>query len=119
MTGHPIAGPQAPFDSVIVIFGAAVRPDGAPSTALRRRVEAAAAFGQRLPAPLYLPTGAIGRHGASEASVMAHLVLALGVPEDRILREETGTNTMSSVQAAATLLRQRGYSGPVYAATNT
>ena len=44
-------------NAVIVIFGAAVRPGGRPSTTLRRRVEAAAAFGSRLAAPLFLPTG--------------------------------------------------------------
>ena len=37
----PVAPGAAP-DAVIVIFGAAVRPDGAPSETLRNRVEAAA-----------------------------------------------------------------------------
>jgi hypothetical protein len=38
--------PPAP-DAIIVIFGAAVRPDGKPSQTLRHRVEAAARFGKR------------------------------------------------------------------------
>ena len=47
----------------IVIFGAAVRPDGSPSPTLRRRVEVAARFGAWLAEPIDLPTGAQGRFG--------------------------------------------------------
>ena len=93
----PIPGPGA----VIVIFGAAVRPGGRPSTTLHRRVEAAAAFGARFADPLFVPTGGVGRFGPSEASVMAELLVSRGVPEERILLEETGTDTMSSVRAVA------------------
>jgi hypothetical protein len=103
--------PTRGTDAVIVIFGAAVRPGGGPSTTLRHRVEAAAAFGARLTAPLYLPTGAKGRHGASEASVMARLLRETGVPPDRILLEETGTDTLSSVRAVARMLTG---TAPVY-----
>lgn len=113
-----------------MIFGAAVRPDGSPSRTLLRRVQAAAVFGRRLAErgspmaggpprdPLYIPTGAVGRFGASEASVMAGLLRDLGVPDARIVREETGTDTLSSVRAVAGLLRARGHRGSVYAATS-
>jgi uncharacterized SAM-binding protein YcdF (DUF218 family) len=102
----------------IVIFGAAVRPDGSPCNALRRRVEAAAAFGARQAQPLFIPTGARGRYGPSEASVMAGLLAGHGVKRENVLLEETGKNTLGSVRAVAVLLRTRGYAGPVYAATN-
>jgi vancomycin permeability regulator SanA len=105
-------------DAVIVIFGAAVRPDGRPSDILRQRVEAAAAFGARSAAPLYLPTGAKGRHGGSEASVMARLLRDLGVPPERIMLEETGTDTLSSVRAVARMIRDRGLDAPAYVATS-
>ena len=102
----------------IVIFGAAVRRDGSPSPTLLRRVQAAAVFGRRFDAPLYVPTGAVGRFGASEASVMAELLVELGVPEAAILREETGRDTLSSARAVARLLRARGHAGPVYAVSS-
>lgn len=105
-------------DQAIVIFGAAVRPDGSASPALRRRVEAAAAFGALLRAPLYVPTGAQGRHGPPECEVMAALLRERGVPPGRILPEPTGTDTLSSVLACAALLRERGHAGPVFAATS-
>ena len=103
---------------VIVIFGAAVRPDGSPSTTLLRRVQAAAVFGRSFDRPLYVPTGAVGRFGGSEASVMAALLIELGVPEADILREETGRDTLSSARAVARLLRGRGNAGPVYAVSS-
>ncbi len=105
--------------AAILIFGAAVRPDGQPSGALRRRVEAAAAHGATLdPPPLYVPTGARGRFGEAESRVMAALLVTFGVPRARILEEPTGTDTLSSVRACVRLLRARGHAGPVWAASS-
>ena len=100
---------------VIIIFGAAVRPDGQPSGALRDRVSAALRLGEPLGAT-YMPTGGIGRHGPAEAEVMADLLQAQGVPPARIRLEPTARNTIGSVRACAALLR--GFTGPVYAATS-
>jgi uncharacterized SAM-binding protein YcdF (DUF218 family) len=101
-----------------VIFGAAVRQDGRPSTTLRWRVAAAAAFGRRFTAPLFIPTGGVGRHGPSEASVMAALLQADAVPGAQIILEETATDTLESARAVARLLRARGIVAPVYAASS-
>ena len=106
------------IEAVIVIFGAAVRPDGRPSETLRDRVAAAAAFGGGFSRPLYLPTGAKGRFGAPEATVMARLLQAHGVPAEQIMIEETGTDTLSSVRAVATMARRRGLPDPLYVATS-
>jgi uncharacterized SAM-binding protein YcdF (DUF218 family) len=115
-TRHSNAG----LRPAIIIFGAAVRAGGTPSGALRRRVEAAAAFGRLLAAqghaPLYVPTGGVGRHGPAEAVVAADLLAEFGVPEHDIQREETGTDTVSSVRAVRRLLR--GRVGRVYAASS-
>lgn len=102
--------------AAIIIFGAAVRPDGSASPTLRRRVEAAAVFGARLEAPIFVPTGAKGRFGAAESTVMAKLLGELGVPAARILEEPTGVDTLSSALACRKLLR--GHAGPVFAATS-
>ena len=101
----------------LVIFGAAVLPDGGPSDTLRRRVEAAARFGERLDTlPLYVPTGGQGRHGPPEAVVMTALLLELGVTRHDVLAEPTGTDTLSSARAVANLLR--GWEGPVLAVSS-
>ena len=102
--------------SAIVIFGAAVRPDGAPSRTLRVRVEAALALGARLERPLYLPTGGIGRFGDAEAAVMARLLRAAGVAESDIRPEPTAHDTVSSVRAVRRMLAD--HRGPVHAATS-
>jgi uncharacterized SAM-binding protein YcdF (DUF218 family) len=102
----------------IVIFGAAVRPDGSPSNTLRRRVEAAAAFGLRQQDALFVPTGAVGTYGPAEAEVMARLLADFGISRERILLEPTGRDTLGSVRAVTRLLRAHGHTGPVYAATS-
>lgn len=93
-------------------------PGGAPSRALRGRVEAALRCAQRLHDPLFVPTGAVGRHGPAEAEVMARLLREAGVPPGCIAQETTGFDTVSSVRACAALLRARGHAGPVFAATS-
>jgi uncharacterized SAM-binding protein YcdF (DUF218 family) len=107
-----------PADAVIVIFGAAVRPDGQPSGVLRDRVAAAARFGRKFAAPLFIPTGGRGRHGPSEASVMRRQLLDAGYPDAAILLEDTGQDTLSSVRAVRRLLRDTGVRAPVFAATS-
>ncbi len=49
---------------------------------------------------------------------MAALLEARGVPRERIVLEETGTDTLSSVRAVAALLRARGITAPVFAASS-
>lgn len=104
----------ADHDAVIVIFGAAVRPDGQPSQTLRHRVSAAAAFGRRFDRPLFIPTGAKGRYGDAEATVMARQLHDAGYPTEAIFQETTGTDTLSSVRAVARLTGR----APVFACTS-
>lgn len=101
---------------VIIIFGAAVRPDGQPSGALRGRIEAALETGRGLVDPLYMPTGGQGRFGRPEADVMADVLIDNGVAPEAIERERTATNTMRSALACAQLLG--GSRAPTYVATS-
>jgi len=109
-----IEKPASP-DAVIIIFGAAVRPDGTPSGTLRHRVDAAGRFAARCARPMFIPTGAKGRHGDAEATVMARQLIDAGFPAETIHEEKTGTDTVSSVRAAARLVRGKS---PVYACTS-
>ena len=96
---RPASDGAAAHRPAIIIFGAAVRPDGQPSQTLRRRVAAAAEHGARLARPLYLPTGGIGRHGAAEAEVMAALLRQASIAAEDILPETTATDTFRSALA--------------------
>ena len=104
--------------AAIIIFGAGMLPDGTPSPTLRRRVDAALAFGRGLPDALYLPSGGIGRYGGSEARAMADRLLSSGVPPEAILLEETARDTLDSVVACRAILRRHGHRGAVHAATS-
>jgi vancomycin permeability regulator SanA len=66
----------------------------------------------------FIPTGAQGRYGPSEASAMAAQLMKSGVDSNRILLEETGSDTLSSVRAIRELLRETGTDGPVLVATS-
>jgi vancomycin permeability regulator SanA len=91
-----------------VILGAAVWPGGRPSPALRRRVEAALDAAQGDSTARFVATGAVGRHPPSEARVMGDLLVAAGIARDRVVLEETGTDTLSSLVATARILRRAG-----------
>jgi uncharacterized SAM-binding protein YcdF (DUF218 family) len=101
---------------VIVIFGAAIRPDGRPSAAMRGRVEAALAQARGMDDPEFMPTGGQGRWGDAEAEVMAGLLTAAGVAPGRIWPVPTGANTIRSALACVRALRE--HDGPVYVATS-
>ncbi len=116
--GAPDVAPAGADRPAIIIFGAAVLPNGQPSQTLRRRVAAAARHGATLDRPLYVPTGGIGRFGAAEAEVMAALLRQAGVAPGDILVEATATDTFSSALACTGLLRARGHRGPVLAASS-
>ncbi|MBB2206349.1 ElyC/SanA/YdcF family protein [Gluconacetobacter takamatsuzukensis] len=102
----------------IVIFGAAVRPDGTPTPTLRRRVAAAVAFGRGCAAPLFVPTGGSLGGRPAEAPAMAALLRGAGVPESAIMIEATARDTLDSVLACSALLRARGYRGAVAVASS-
>jgi len=93
---------------LIVIFGAAVRADGAPSAALLRRIgygrQAAAAWPE---API-LCSGGIGRVGPSEASVMLTMLARDGVAPERLVPDEASLDTLQSVVVAARRARALG-----------
>jgi vancomycin permeability regulator SanA len=115
MKVNPPACSPVAADAVIVIFGAAVRPDGQASETLRRRVEAAARFGRRFATPLFIPTGAKGRYGDTEAAVMGRLLIEAGFSADAIQLETTGRDTLSSVRAVARMVHGKS---TVYACTS-
>src|SRR5689334_22604879 len=91
----------------IVIFGAAVRPDGTPSPTLARRVGYAIHMADEHPESLVLCSGAAGRTGPSEASVMAQLLGQAGVDPCRVHLDEESTDTFQSVVATAEFIRRQ------------
>ena len=100
----------------IIIFGAALRPDGTPSVAMRRRVAAAVRFASERPGAIFIPTGGETGRGPAEWQAMSALLAAEGVSPDHIQPEPTAMDTLDSILACRVLLAKG--TGPVFAATS-
>lgn len=98
---------------LIVVFGAAVWPGARPSPALTRRIGYAARAAQAYPQAQLLCSGAAGRFGPSEASIIARGLTAAGVAPERLILDEASADTLDSVVAAARLVRERRLAGCV------
>ena len=102
----------------LVIFGAAVRPDGRPSGVLRRRIDGALAAAEAIADPWFLTTGGLGREGHVEAQVMADHLRAGGAPAGRILIEGQARDTLQSVRLCHAILSARGDADEVVVCTS-
>jgi uncharacterized SAM-binding protein YcdF (DUF218 family) len=91
---------------IFVIMGAAVRADGQPSGAMRRRVEAALCLARSSQDSFYVATGGRGRFGPPEADVMKQILVSAGVPEKRVVAERESSDTLSSVINCASIIRR-------------
>jgi len=98
---------------LIVILGAAVRPDGRPSAALLRRIEGGRRLALADPDALVFCSGGVGRHGPSEASIMAQRLIAGGIDPGRLILDEESLDTLQTVIAAARLIGREGLAGAV------
>jgi uncharacterized SAM-binding protein YcdF (DUF218 family) len=92
---------------LIVIFGAAVDPNGEPSAALLRRIAYGRAAADLFPSSPILCSGGAVRPGPTEASIMADRLIAGGVAPDRLRLDPVSLNTRQNVEAA-THWRRRG-----------
>jgi uncharacterized SAM-binding protein YcdF (DUF218 family) len=92
----------------IVVLGAA-QYDGRPSLVLQTRLDHAYELWQQGMAPIVVVTG--GRQEGdryTEAEAGYRYLRAEGIPDDAILREESGKNTWEQLAASARFLKRRG-----------
>ena len=90
------------------MLGCRVRPDGSPSSQLRRRVALAVTLYKSGVAPLLVVSG--GGAPVSEAQAMSELARAAGVPVTALLCETASRNTAENALNSARLLREIGLS---------
>jgi uncharacterized SAM-binding protein YcdF (DUF218 family) len=116
-------GLEMPYGSAVkdyvIVFGAAVRPDGRPSASLRRRIEGALAWSRSHADALFIPTGGVGRAGPAEAAVIRDCLIEGGIAADRIIPEMHGRDTLESVRLCDAILRKRGDCGRILCCTST
>ncbi|NTS66022.1 YdcF family protein [Sphingomonas sp. HHU CXW] len=93
--------------TLIVVFGAAVRADGRPSGALAGRIALARRLALEEPGAIVFCSGAVGREGPSEASVIADGLRDM-VAGERLVLDETSRDTLQTALAAARYARANG-----------
>jgi uncharacterized SAM-binding protein YcdF (DUF218 family) len=93
---------------LIVIFGAAVGPDGRASPALLRRVGFGLEAAAEHPEAPILCSGGVVRPGPSEASLIAEELVRAGIAPKRLILDEASRDTQQNVEAA---VRQVGLGG--------
>lgn len=83
--------------NAILVLGAGLEPDGAPSAAMRARAEHAVWLYEQGYADLIAVTGGPPPGLPSEARVTRDLIAAAGVPDDVIVIEEVSASTLENV----------------------
>jgi vancomycin permeability regulator SanA len=100
-------------DHLIVILGAAVRPDGRASPALIRRIKGGFRLAEAHSEALVFCSGGVGRYGPSEASIMAERLTAMGLPAERLVLDEDSLDTLQTVVAATRFIRAHELPGAI------
>ncbi|MFH1113116.1 MAG: YdcF family protein [Pseudomonadota bacterium] len=98
---------------VIVVLGAAVWPGGLPSPALRRRLLHGTALVKEGMADVLVVTGGLGKCPPTEACVMKRLAVAEGIPQHKIILEEEGTTTLTSVRQCLRIMCENEWKSAV------
>lgn len=92
---------------VAVVLGARVYPDGTLSLALSDRLDTAAELFREGRIRFVLVSGATGVEGINEASAMRGYLLDAGLPEDRILVDPEGMNTLATARNTRRLMAEQ------------
>ncbi|GEA85770.1 SanA/YdcF family protein [Cellulomonas gelida] len=78
---------------VALVFGAGLRPDGSPSTYLRRRLDAAQTLYESGKVQVILVSGDSGSIGHDEPTAMHDYLVAAGVPTGAVVLDYAGFDT--------------------------
>lgn len=94
--------------ATVVVLGCLVRENG-PSLMLRYRLEAALQYLRENPgAPVVVSGGQGPEEPMSEAQAMEEYLLANGIEQERIYKEDRSTNTRQNIDFAAEVVREAG-----------
>ena len=93
---------------VLIILGAGLR-DGVPSLMLAYRLNAAVDYVSARGNIPIIVTGGVGRgETISEGEAMARYLIARGVDEEYIWKEETSTRTYENIRNAVAIMEEKG-----------
>ncbi len=92
----------------IVVLGAAVWDNGAPSPTLYERTRHGAGLFKQDLAQYLILTGGLGKNPPAEATVMRQLAVEWGIPADNIITENQATSTAESARLVAAIMEDKG-----------
>lgn len=92
---------------VALVLGNTVNPDGTPSDRLAARLDRSLELFQQGTFPLIIVSGAVGKEGHDEATVMRDYLTARGVPSSQIIVDSAGNTTFASAKNTAVIMRQK------------
>ena len=93
---HTRAIADVPDTPVALVLGAGLRPDGSPSTYLRRRLDAARSLYDRGTVRVILVSGDNGTVQHDEPTAMRDYLVANGVPSHKVVLDYAGFDTHDS-----------------------
>jgi uncharacterized SAM-binding protein YcdF (DUF218 family) len=114
-------GDLAGYPEVAVVLGGGVSPTGEPSESTNARAHAAAQLAHHRPQLAVIASGSHGDGPApakSEARVMADLIVAAGVPAERVFVEEVSRDTIGNAVEVASRYLKKIEPRPLYLVTS-
>jgi uncharacterized SAM-binding protein YcdF (DUF218 family) len=106
--GEKVFGGAERLPEVVVVLGTQVLAGGRPSRTLEARTLHAARRYAEGEVRLLIPTGGVGEHPPSEASVMARILRESEVPEEDVLIEDQAQSTWESAVRIKGMLAGQG-----------
>ncbi|RHW43332.1 YdcF family protein [Neobacillus notoginsengisoli] len=95
-------------DHAIVILGYALADDGTMREPLIERLRAGLAVANENPNSKIIVTGGVPKEGVTEADAMSDWLIANGVAEDRIIKENKATDTVENALFSTAILEKEG-----------
>jgi uncharacterized SAM-binding protein YcdF (DUF218 family) len=109
---------QRPADAIVVL--GAAQFDGTPGGVFEARLRHAVDLYEQGLAPYFVVTGGkLPGDRTTEAATARRWAIAHGVPASAILGESQGRNTLESLEAVATILREHGLRTAVFVSDET
>lgn len=107
-----VCGLTSPYEraDLAVVFGNALEDDGTPKPILAARLDVALQCYRAGECPRVFVSGSIDGPGLDEAGAMRTYLLARGVPDDRIVVDRAGDNTLATARNAVAYMREQGLS---------
>lgn len=101
-------GDNAPGKKYLIVLGAAVYGE-TPSLSLVRRCEGAAEYLKENPETVCIVSGGMGNaERIPESEAMERLLLASGIPAERIVQEAASRSTLENLRNSFAIIEERG-----------